>query len=372
MLQNKIYQNFIIEIIRTFLTIMLSFSLIAWTVRAVNFLELIVDNGYPVVTYFQYSLLNLFGIAPKFILLSFLVSIIVFILKHKNDSEFIILWTSGVKKIHIVNLLILTSLMILIFYLILSVFIAPYALNKSRQLLNKDQLNSFLPTIRTQKFSDAFKGFTFIVEKKEKNVIENIFLHDTGNNIKNLSSDTSDTSSTTIISKKGIVENRNLFLIDGQIISSSKTGGEEEIIKFEQLSINLNSLSTSTIKQTKIQETSTLKLLSCFFYNFKNTKLCSPETKKEIIPILMRRLILPFYIPVIAIVCSFLLLKQRKFLLNKNSIFIYSFLLLLFTELIIKYTGLNYYFRFIYIVTPFFLLTFLYFFLFYKSARELR
>ena len=30
-----------------------------------NFLELIVDNGYPIITYFQYCLLNLFGIAPK-------------------------------------------------------------------------------------------------------------------------------------------------------------------------------------------------------------------------------------------------------------------------------------------------------------------
>ena len=372
MLQNKIYQNFFIEIIRTFLTVMLSFSLIAWTVRAVNFLELIVDNGYPVITYFQYSLLNLFGIAPKFILLSFLVSLIVFILKHKNDSEFIILWTSGVKKIHVVNLLFITSLIVLIFYLILSVFISPYALNKSRQLLNKDQLNSFLPTIRSQKFSDAFKGFTFIVEKKEKNEIENIFLHDTGNNIKNLSSDTSDTSSTTIISKKGVVDNRNLFLIDGQIISSSKTKDEKEIIKFEQISINLNSLSTATIKQTKIQETSTLKLLSCFGYNLKSTKLCSEETKKEIIPILMRRLILPFYIPVIAIICSFLLLKQRKFLLNKTSIFIYSFLLLLLTELIIKYTGLNNYLKFFYIITPFCLLSLLYFLIFFKSTRELK
>ena len=215
MLQNKIYQNFFVEIIRTFLTIMLSFCLIAWTVRAVNFLELIVDNGYPVITYFKYSLLNIFGLAPKFIPLSFLVSLIVFILKHKNDSEFIILWTSGVKKIQVVNLLIITSFAVLIFYLTLSVFIAPYALNKSRQLLNEDQLNSFLPTVRSQKFSDTFKGFTFIVEKKEKNEIKNIFLHDTGSNLNNLSSDPSDTSSTTIIAEKGVVDNRNLFLIDG-------------------------------------------------------------------------------------------------------------------------------------------------------------
>ena len=90
----------------------------------------------------------------------------IFILKHIEDSEFVILWTSGIKKIQLVNLLFFTSITVLIFYIILSAFLTPIALNKSRQLLSKDQLNSFLPTIRTQQFSDSFKGFTFIVEKK--------------------------------------------------------------------------------------------------------------------------------------------------------------------------------------------------------------
>ena len=60
MLQNKIYQNYTLEILKTFFTILFGLSAIAWTVRAVNFLDLIVDNGYPVITYFLYSLLNLF------------------------------------------------------------------------------------------------------------------------------------------------------------------------------------------------------------------------------------------------------------------------------------------------------------------------
>ena len=98
MLQNKIYQNFIFEILKTFGVILFGLSLIALTVRSVSFLDLIVENGYSVVTYFQYSILNLFGIAPKFIPLSFLISLTIFIIKHSQDSEFVILWTSGVKK----------------------------------------------------------------------------------------------------------------------------------------------------------------------------------------------------------------------------------------------------------------------------------
>ena len=41
------------------------------------------------------------------------------------------------------------------------------ALQKSRFLLNKQNFDSFLPTIRIQQFSDSFKGFTFFVEKKK-------------------------------------------------------------------------------------------------------------------------------------------------------------------------------------------------------------
>ena len=54
MLQNKIYQNFTKEILKTFIVILFGLSAIAWTVRAVNF-RLIVESGYSITTYFQYS-----------------------------------------------------------------------------------------------------------------------------------------------------------------------------------------------------------------------------------------------------------------------------------------------------------------------------
>ena len=206
MLQNKIYQNFIIEILKTLLIILFGLSLIAFTVRAVNFLDLIVENGYNISTYFKYSLLNIFGIAPKFIPLSFLIAILIFIHKHKDNSEFVILWTSGVKKIQLVNILVFISVIVSILYLLFSTIITPFALNKSRLILSNDSFNSFLPTIRTQQFSDSFKGFTFIVEKKQNNRMQNIFLHDKGRNLKNLSSNITETNETTVTAENGILE----------------------------------------------------------------------------------------------------------------------------------------------------------------------
>ncbi len=373
MLQNKIYQNFFIEIIKTFFITVFGLSIIALTVRAVSFLDLIVDNGYPLMTYFQYSFLNLFGIAPKFIPLAFLISLIVFILKHTEESEFVILWTSGVKKIHVVNLFLSTSIFVLIIYIILSAFLTPIALNKSRQLLSKDQLNSFLPTIRSQQFSDSFKGFTFIVGKKFKNEIQNIFLYDTGKNLKNLSSNATSEINTTIVAEKGVVEERKMFLFNGQIISSKRDNEKNEVIKFDQLNIDLGDLVTTTIKKPKLQETSTLDLIKCLTTRFNKPKFCEQDdAKKEILPILMRRIILPFYIPVITLICSLLLIKNRKIFSSKISIFIYSFLILVLTEIIIRYTGLNYFLRISYIIAPFIFVAFFYFFLLFKFSRETR
>ena len=223
MLQNKIYLNFIKDILKTFLVILFGLSIIAWTVRAVNFLDLIVESGYSVSVYFQYSILNFFGILTKFIPISFLTTLIIFVSKQNQENEFIILWTSGVKKLKLVNLLFVSSIIILIFYLIFSIFLTPLALNKSRQLLTKDSFNSFLPTIRVKQFSDSFKGFTFIVEKKFKNEIKNIFIYDESNVLKNITSDQQNNNVTTVIAKEGVVEEKRMILFKGKIISTKKT-----------------------------------------------------------------------------------------------------------------------------------------------------
>ena len=51
-----------------------------------------------------------------------------------------------------------------------------------------------------------------------------------------------------------------MILFYGQIISIKKDKEKSEIIEFEQLNIDLNNLKSTTIKQPKIQETSTLSL----------------------------------------------------------------------------------------------------------------
>ena len=371
MLQNKIYYNYFLEIFKTFFTIILGLSLIALTVRAVNFLDLIVDNGYSLATYFNYSILNIFGIAPKFFPIAFFISIVIFIIKHEGNSEFVILWTTGVKKIVIVNLLLLSSIVTIILYLLFSLYLTPLALNKSREMLSSSQFNSFLPTIRKQQFSDSFKKLTFFVEEKVDNEIKNIFLHDSGNNLKNFSTSASEISSTTIIAEKGIVEKKGLFLINGEIISYKKSK-KNEVINFEQLNINLNDLKTTVIKKPKLQETSTLILLGCFTNKNSKYKICNDETKKEIVPILIRRFILPAYIPVLCLISSFLLIKNQNTLIRKIPIFFYCFFVLVFIELILKYTGTSSFFRLFYIFFPLILSVIIYPLLIFNFKKDLK
>ena len=373
MLTNKIYQNFTKEILKTFLVILFGLSIIAWTVRAVNFLDLIVENGYSILTYFQYSFLNLAAILTKLIPLSFLLSLMIFLVKQIQDNEFIILWTSGVKKLKIVNLLFFVSIFVLLFYIIFSAFVTPYALNKSRNLLNKEGFNSFLPTIRVQQFSDSFTGFTFIVEEKFENEVKNIFMYDKSNALKNLTSNQSETTATTVIAKEGIVKDRKMFLFDGSIITTNRNNGENDIVKFEQINIDLKNLKTGTIKQFKFQETSSINLVNCIINPSAIIINCNENVNSEIITVLNRRFFLPFYMPVVALICSFLLIKaqsKKNYFLNKYSIFVLGFLVLIYSELIIRFTGISKVIATLFVISPFILIPIIYLFLILKLNRE--
>ena len=374
MLQNKIYQNFAKEIIVTFFIILFGLSIIAWTARAVNFLDLIVENGYSVPTYFQYSVLNLFGILTKFIPLALLISLVIFITKQNEENEFTILWTSGVKKIKITNLFFIISVLILFFYLTFSTFFTPLALNKSRSILAKQNFNSFLPTIRVQSFNDSFKGFTFLVEQKNKNLMKNVFIHDNSNTLKNLTSQSEEKKSTIIIAKSGIVEEKKMILFDGEIITTKAQNKKNDMIKFQQLNIDLKNLRSDTIVIPKLQETHTTQLINCITGEMDESIYnCKKNTKNEIITVLNRRLILPLYILLIPLLCSFLLLKSQKkinYISNKYSIFGISFLVLLFAEIVIRYTGISKTISILFFFIPIVLIPFIYFLLMFNFSRE--
>ena len=166
MVKNKIYKYFSIEILKSFITILFAFSIVAWTVRSVNFLDLIVDSGHSLRSYFLFSILNISGIITKFIPLSFLLALVVSIYKFNNKNELMIVWTTGLSKLRLANLFLFLSFVITLIHLLFSSLITPYTLNKSRSTLTNDELGNFSINMRENTFTDTFAGITFFVEKK--------------------------------------------------------------------------------------------------------------------------------------------------------------------------------------------------------------
>ena len=322
MLKNKIYNYITLELIKSFILILFSLSLIAWTVRAVNFLDLIVDSGYSTSTYFTFSLLNLTNIMTKFIPLSFLLALLLTIIRLERQNELLVLWTSGIAKFKVVNLFFLISIFILFVYIVFSTIITPTALNKSRNLIKQSGVDTVTSLIKSNTFSDAFKGLTFYVGEKENNIVKNIFIKDESNSLNSLLPESSAAKNKTVIAERGIID-KNKIILEKGIIQSFEKDNTVKIIQFNKTLLNFENLDNRVIKDVKIQETSTLKILSCLKNHYysgipqENTKNCPKDNIAIVIETFSRRLVMPFYIPLIALLISFSLIYSKKNLIQK-------------------------------------------------------
>ncbi len=380
MLKNKIYNYITLELIKSFILILFSLSLIAWTVRAVNFLDLIVDSGYSTSTYFIYSILNLTNIMTKFIPLSFLLALLLTIIRLERQNELLVLWTSGIAKSKITNLFFLISLFIFLVYIVFSTIITPTALNKSRSLIKQSGVDTVTNLIKPNAFSDAFKGLTFYVGKKEKNIIKNIFIKDDSNNLNSLLPENSSAKNKTIIAERGLID-KNRIILEKGIIQSYEKDSVVKIIQFNKTLLNFDNLDNRVIKDVKIQETSTFKILSCLKNHYYNkipdevVKNCPKNNIAIVIETFARRMLMPLYIPLVAILISFMLIytktKKTK-IINRYIFFILSFILLILSELLVRYSGISIIGFYTYLLTPFLLVPILYFILINKFWRELK
>ena len=111
-MKKTIYKYFFHEFIRYFIIIIFALSAVIWTIQAVNLLDLVTDDGHAFRIYFYYSSLTFSKILTKLFPFTFLIATILTILKLEKDNELIILWTSGLNKIHIVNLVFRISLIV--------------------------------------------------------------------------------------------------------------------------------------------------------------------------------------------------------------------------------------------------------------------
>ncbi len=367
MLSNKIYKHFFLELSKYFFITLFTFTAIVWTVQAVNFLDLVVEDGHALSIYLGYSLLNIPKILTKFIPLSFLISLVLVIIKFENENEFIILWTAGLNKIKVVNFFLKISLLVTLLQLILASTVNPNVLNFSRSLIKSSNLDFISSMVKTNQFNDTVPGLTIFVEKKnEDGTMKNIFIRDESKILKSIDNVDS-TENITIIAKRGKVVNQSapaLVLGDG-IIQSQRVDKNIQTIKFEKTVLKLNNLQTRSIVQTKIQETPSSLLIKCYF-NKEDIKIlnCPRDHKKnDVLSEINRRFGMPLYIPVITLIVCFLLNQRNENKFKNYFKYIYSigaFSILVIAEILVKYSGKSFNNSLIYYFTPFILLPIIY------------
>ena len=368
MLSNKIYKHFFLELSKYFFITLFTFSAIVWTVQAVNFLDLVVEDGHALSIYLSYSLLNVPKILTKFIPLSFLIALVLAILKFENENELIILWTAGLNKMKVVNFFLKVSLLVTLLQLFFATVINPYILNYSRSLIKSSNLDFISSMVKTNQFNDTVPGLTvFVEEKNDDGSMKNIFIRDESSILKSIENPNS-TDNVTIIAKKGRVINPSspvLVLRDG-IIQSQRIDRDIQTIKFKKTMLKLDNIQTRSIVQTKIQETPSKTLIECYF-NKENKEIlnCPRDHKKnDVLSEINRRFGMPLYIPVITLVICFLLNQREENRFKNYYKYIYTvfaFIILVVAEILVKYSGKSFSNSLIYYSAPFLMATLIYF-----------
>ena len=377
MLSNKIYRHFFSELGKHFFVVLFTFTAIVWAVQAVNYLDLIVDDGHAVSVYLGYSLLNISKILTKFIPLSFLLAVFLTILKLEDENEFMILWTAGLNKIRVVNFFLIVSFLVTIIQIILASIVNPEILNHSRTLIRSSNLDFISSIIKTNQFNDTVEGLTIYVEEKdENNLMKNIFIRDDKKVLRGLDS-SEDSSNLTIFAEKGKIEKRDksYLALENGTIQTENEDNEIQSVNFRKTSLLLRGMKTKSIVQPKLQETSSLIIVRCLFdKNLKDKLLnCAEKSKLDALSEFNRRFGMPLYIPYVAVLCSFLLIgrgdSKRKHL-YKYFYFGIAFITLVMAEILVRYSGKSLSYAMAYYLIPIISVPILYLLLFRKFYFE--
>ena len=109
-MKKTIFNNLFNEVTLFFLVCSLTLTLIVWIIQAVNFIDIISEDGHSIATYFSYAILNIPKIYNKLLLLSFFLSVYYILGVYENKNQLIIFWINGITKIEFLNKLIFLSI----------------------------------------------------------------------------------------------------------------------------------------------------------------------------------------------------------------------------------------------------------------------
>ena len=339
-----LFRKLLSDYIKFFLISIICTSVVIWVVQAVNYLDIIIEDGRDYLVYIKFSLLNLPKIISKLYPFVLFFSLFYITVRYELNNELIIFWNFGVHKIEIVNFILRTSIILFCFQIILTAFIVPKSQDLARSFLKNSEVNFFDNFIKPQKFNDTIKGLTIYSDQKdsEGNLINLYLKKDLGNKDFQIT-----------YAKKGkfklIGSTPVLVLKDGATITSKKN--EITNISFSKSDFSLANVETNTTTYKKTQELSSLKIIKCInsFYKIEQNKFnvlnkhienCSIQNIENILKEFYKRFIIPMYIPILCLV-PFLLITLSKESSQYNKLRLSTFLIglsfIIFSETTIKF-----------------------------------
>ena len=363
------------EIFLFFLVSSIALTLIIWVIQAVNYLDIVTEDGHSFKVYFLFTLLSLPKIFSQSLPFVFFLSVFYIVSDYEDKNQLLIYWSYGVNKLQVINQIIQLSLIFVIFQIIFSTIAVPYTQDKSRSYIRSSNLDFFPNLIKPKKFIDTVKGLTiFIDEKNEDGSFSKILLKD----------ETNRNNVQIIIAEKGNIilkdNKKTLLLNNGEILKVNKNN-KTTSFNFRTTQFNLENYSSKTTKTPKVQEIATIDLIKCFDFLKKNLNTsvvirslnCNSNFLKNIYQELFKRMYLPVYIALIGLIASLILLKSKNtqgYFSFKIKIFLTGIFFIILSDILLNYTGNKIINNLIYIVIPVFSFLIIYQILFLKLRKK--
>ena len=367
-MEKLIFRKLITDISFRALTITFTIGLIVWIIQAVNYLDFVIDDGHNFKIYFLYNLHNFPKIVHRILPFVFAISVYFELIKYEKNNELLIFWTNGVSKKKFIKNLLNFTLIIVFIQILIGSFISPNNQFKARLFLKNSNMD-FLPNLIKQgKFIDTISGLTiFINHKTDNNSFKNIYIQE-GQFV-----DFKQNDNQIIYAKEGFLinENKKLFrLLNGKVISNNNN----KLISFEfdKIDYDLSKFSSRSIKRPKIQELSSIKLIRCSASLISGKTYrddlfsCEADKLKNFNQELYKRFIKPLYLPVLTLICCFLLTfskENHNYALRTIKVFIYVFLILVVSEIFMRYIQESLLYLILFLGLPFIFFSLIYIFL---------
>ena len=374
-----LFRKLLFDYLSFFFIALISTSVVIWVFQAVNFLDIMIEDGRDYIVYINYSLLNFPKIISKIFPFLLFFSLFYVTTKYELNNELMIYWNFGIHKIQIINFFFRVSILLMFIQIILTSFIVPLSQDTARSLLRTSKVNFLENFVKAQKFNDTIKGVTIYADSKDKNGnLNNLYLKKVIDYNK----------FQITYAKKGefkkIGNTPILVLFDGATITLKNK--ELTNISFSKSDYSLKNFESNTTTYKKTQEISSVKLIKCLndFYKFKaekfqlttkNIENCNYENITNILKEFYKRFIIPFYIPVLSLVPFFLIIISKenlKYQKLRLTTFLIGLIVIIFSETTIRFISQVYVKNIGLTIIPIILLLLFYLFLFYKFHSNYR